>query len=496
VPRRIYLLVCAVGVIVTGLVAYGFHAGYRMNTIYAPLIDAAMEIKLGATSAHLWLEEVQSGDSNADFDSVWIHLEEAVWYLKAMLAGGENFQGTILNPADPELLAQIKDMHQILAKLEAFTLERLTSADTNSPHSELDQDLDQLFKNFIDLVDQVQAKLQRLMASSLRYFHLTQSILVFACILLIFIIGISFQRFERQRAENFLILKNTNDSLEKEIVERKKAEEAVRRAHDGLEQKVRERTFKLAQTNHQLKREIQERIRAEQELLSYQAKLRALSSELSLTEERERRRIAVDLHDRIGQNLSAISLSKLTELGELKSSEELAQALLDMRELIKEMIEDTRVLMADLSPPVLYDLGLEAAIEGMVDSIQNQHRITIAFHDDKQPKPLSEGARAFIFQAVRELLSNIAQHARAATAEISIRREGQNLVVDISDDYVGFDAGEINSDIVKPYGFGIFIIRERLRYFGGTLEITSEPDRGTRAVLMFPLQTDETPRQA
>ena len=85
VPRRIYLLVLAVGLMVTSLAGYGFHAGNRMNTFYAPSIDAAMEIKLEATAAHLWFEEVLSGDTSADFETVWQHLEEAMWYLKATM---------------------------------------------------------------------------------------------------------------------------------------------------------------------------------------------------------------------------------------------------------------------------------------------------------------------------------------------------------------------------------------------------------------------------
>jgi hypothetical protein len=100
VPRRIYLLVLAVGLMVTSLAGYGFHAGYRMNTFYAPSIDAAMEIKLEATAAHLWFEEVLSGDTSVDFQTVWQHLEEATWYLKAMLVGGQNFEGAFVPLTD------------------------------------------------------------------------------------------------------------------------------------------------------------------------------------------------------------------------------------------------------------------------------------------------------------------------------------------------------------------------------------------------------------
>jgi PAS domain S-box-containing protein len=228
VPRRIYLLVLAVGLMVTSLAGYGFHAGYRMNTLYAPSIDAAMEIKLEATAAHLWFEEVLSGDTSVDFQTVWQHSEEAMWYLKVMLVGGQNFEGAFVPLTDTKLRQQVKDVQKKLEKLEDITQQRLTAAEAPGPHTEIDQDFDNLFRDFIDQVDQIKTKLQELMAQSLRRFRLTQVILVSACILLAIFIGISFQRFERRRVENFLSLQNANESLEKEIVERKMAEESLR----------------------------------------------------------------------------------------------------------------------------------------------------------------------------------------------------------------------------------------------------------------------------
>ena len=133
VPRRIYLLVLAVGLMVTSLAGYGFHAGYRMNTLYAPSIDAAMEIKLEATAAHLWFEEVLSGDTSVDFQTVWQHSEEAMWYLKVMLVGGQNFEGAFVPLTDTKLRQQVKDVQKKLEKLEDITQQRLTAAEAPGP---------------------------------------------------------------------------------------------------------------------------------------------------------------------------------------------------------------------------------------------------------------------------------------------------------------------------------------------------------------------------
>ena len=486
IPRRIYLLVSIVGLIVTGLVGYGFYTGYQMNTIYAPLIDAAMEIKLEATAAHLWFEEVLSGDTKVEDQNVWQHSKQAVWYLRAMLVGGKNFEGTFAPVTDTKLRQQLKDVQSKLDKLEVITLQRLTTENTTGPHSEQDQEYDNLFRALIDQVDQIETRLQQLMSQSLDRFQVTQAILIVTCILLVICTAISFQRFEHQRTEYFNSLQKANESLEKEIIEREKAEDALKNAHDKLEHRVQSRTLELAQTNEQLTHEIEERRRTEQELLRYQARLRRLSSEMSLTEERDRRRIATELHDRISQPL-AFTTIKLGELQEASPSNNATKVVDEIRQFIGQTIEDTRSLTFELSPPVLYDLGLEAAVEGLTNKIQKQSGLKIEFYDDEQPKHLSEGVRVFVYQAILELLLNITQHAKAARAKVSIQREGENIVIDVRDDGVGFDTAKIISNIDNTYELGLFNIRERLNYFRGALKIISESGSGTHVTMVLPL---------
>ena len=133
VPRRIYLLVLAVGLMVTSLAGYGFHAGYRMNTFYAPSIDAAMEIKLEATAAHLWFEEVLSGDTSVDFQTVWQHLEEATWYLKAMLVGGQNFEGAFVPLTDAKLRQQVIDVQKKARKAGEYHSAKANGSESPRP---------------------------------------------------------------------------------------------------------------------------------------------------------------------------------------------------------------------------------------------------------------------------------------------------------------------------------------------------------------------------
>jgi len=247
----------------------------------------------------------------------------------------------------------------------------------------------------------------------------------------------------------------------RDITERKRAEEALQKARDELETRVEQRTAELARANEQLL---------------------SLASELSLAEERLRRRIATDVHDHIGQNL-AISKIKLESLRKSMSSHELAVALDEIRELIAQTIESSRSLTFELSPPVLYELGFEAAVEWLVRQARQQHGLSAEFKSDGRSKPLSHDVSVLLFQAVRELLVNVAKHAQAQNVTVRTRRVADEIQVIVEDDGVGFDTSKTTSRDYQTGGFGLFSIRERLRSIGGRFDIESRPGAGTRVTL-------------
>ncbi len=228
---------------------------------------------------------------------------------------------------------------------------------------------------------------------------------------------------------------------------------------------------------------------ADKKLLIYQEQLRSLSSELLLTEERERRRIATDLHDRIGQAL-ALTKIRLGGLRELAAPCGFAEELGTIRELIEQVIQDTRSLTFEISPPVLYDLGLEAAAEWLIEELQKKHDIRIMFECDHSSRVADSAFRVLLFRATRELLFNVIKHSSAENAKVSIRSDEHDIQIDIEDDGIGFDVSEDRSLTEVNKGFGLFSIRERLSQLGGKLVIKSEPGRGTRASLIAPLRYD------
>jgi len=231
-----------------------------------------------------------------------------------------------------------------------------------------------------------------------------------------------------------------------------------------------------------------ERMRREQRLLGYQARLKSLVSELSLIEEREKRRIATELHERIGQSL-VISKMNLEELRQSVPGEKLNAVLDKICNTLGETIAETQSLTFDLSSPVLYELGFETAVaDWLEEEIQEKHGIATQFEDDKQPKPLDDDISILLFRFVRELLVNVVNHAQAKKIKVSIRKVGRQIQVSVEDDGVGFDPAEVASTAAKRAEFGLFGIHEKLEYLGGHLEIKSEPGRGCKATMTAPLK--------
>ena len=232
-------------------------------------------------------------------------------------------------------------------------------------------------------------------------------------------------------------------------------------------------------------RDITERKKAEEKIDAYQKRLRSLMSELTLTEERHRRRIATELHDSIGQ-LLALCQIKLGQLEKVIASPNSRPLLKKIGDSIEEIIRYTRSLTHQLSPFILYELGLEAALEWLAEFIYEQQGIQINLAVDSQANPVNEELRIFLFRAVQELLTNVTKHAKTDRAEVSLCRENESIRITIEDVGVGFNTAILDTPSGKDIGFGLFSIRERLRYFEGELSIQSEPGQGTQVTLTVP----------
>jgi PAS domain S-box-containing protein len=236
--------------------------------------------------------------------------------------------------------------------------------------------------------------------------------------------------------------------------------------------------------------DITERKKTEKELLDYQAKLKALAAELTLTEEHQRQRIAADIHDHVSQPL-AISKMKLETLRG-SAGKRIGEELKSVCGLLAQTIDEMRTLTFDLSSPILHELGLEQALrEYLTECIENKHGIHTEFEDDGRPKPLDNDVRSLLFRDVRELLVNVVKHAEAKQVRVSVRRDGSMIRITVEDDGVGFDPVAAVSLTGKTGCFGLFSIRERLEDVGGHLEIDSSPGHGCKVTITAPLKRKE-----
>lgn len=242
-----------------------------------------------------------------------------------------------------------------------------------------------------------------------------------------------------------------------------------------------EQAAELERANEQLQRDIEARRAVEAELRAREGQLRALASELTLTEQRERRRIAELLHDHVGQALAMAKL-RVQALHQQAPAAAQTEALAGVVVMLDQAIAQCRSLTFELSPPVLHELGLEAALEWLAETTR-ERGLACEFHDDGRDKPLPEDVRVLLFSAARELLANVIKHARATRARLAIAREDDRVVVSVTDDGVGFTT----PGAAGASGFGLFNIRERLGRLGGELAIETPPDGGARVTITLPL---------
>ncbi len=229
------------------------------------------------------------------------------------------------------------------------------------------------------------------------------------------------------------------------------------------------------------RKEIQEKVK------NYQEQLRSLATTLTLVEQEERRHIASDLHDHIGQYL-AIAKLELDSLRESLKKTDVIEAVTVIGKLIEKTIQYTRTLIFEISSPDLYELGFEARVKWLGEELIEKRGIKLVFNSDKQPVQMSEETSVILFTAVRELLVNVVKHARASLVSIYIQKRHKDIQVSIYDDGKGFVVSKKHITFERTNGFGLFSMSERLKHLGGVLKIESEPGKGTCAVLRAPLK--------
>ncbi len=232
----------------------------------------------------------------------------------------------------------------------------------------------------------------------------------------------------------------------------------------------------------QLERLVGERT---QELVESQNRLRALAIELNLAEQRERRRLAGELHDYLAQwlVLCRLKLGQIRRVGLPKTADEKVR---ETEEVLTQALDHSRSLIAELSPPVLQEHGLPAGLKWLGEQMQRRGLRVIVNVDDDVSLSLPHDWTVLLFQSVRELLMNALKYAGSTEVVVQVQQCENRLYIEVCDDGVGFDlaADAVTTTTSK---FGLFNIRERMRALGGSFDIQSSSGQGTTATLSLPL---------
>lgn len=222
------------------------------------------------------------------------------------------------------------------------------------------------------------------------------------------------------------------------------------------------------------------------ELLTGERRFRRIARAVWRIEEEERRRLARDLHDGIGQTLTALK-NQLEYLGGREPSrEELAAELASAVEMAAEALADTRELSRLLRPPVLDELGLQPALRWLARRIHERSGLPVEIDFPQGDERLASEYETLVFRVVQESLNNTVKHAEASGARVRLRASGSGVQLEVSDDGRGFDVSRVLDTEAETAGFGLRGITDRVELFGGKVSFRSAAGEGTSIRVTLP----------
>jgi signal transduction histidine kinase len=213
------------------------------------------------------------------------------------------------------------------------------------------------------------------------------------------------------------------------------------------------------------------------------ARLRALSARVAEAEESERRRLARELHDQVGQNLTVLGINLNIVRAQMsqEATDQAGSRLEDSIALVEETAERIRGVMSDLRPPLLDDYGLVAALHWYGAQFASRTEISVTVRGDEPRPRLSARVENALFRIVQEALNNVAKHAEAGHVTVDVGAQNGTVCLTVTDDGIGFDAVRL-ADSGRHQGWGLVTMAERAEEVGGLFRIESRPGHGTRVI--------------
>ena len=234
-------------------------------------------------------------------------------------------------------------------------------------------------------------------------------------------------------------------------------------------------------------RNITERKQAEAKGKEYSRKLQVLSRRLVEAQESERRNIARELHDEIGQALTVMQLN-LQAMLQSQGTRALTPRLNESLKVVERVLEQVQDISLNLRPSILDDLGLEPALRWYTDRQAALVELKVEFHADRLEQRLDSVIETECFRVAQEALTNVVRHAQARAVTVELRTENGQLHLRVRDDGIGFDVAAVREKAVRGASLGLLSMEERAALAGGGLEFNSAPKQGTEVHAWFPLK--------
>lgn len=465
VPWRMYLIIGCAGLILTGIVGYGFFTADRMNKTDAPSMDAVSEAKLETTRAHHRIERIASGKDFDNIESALASLDHAFNHLQEILSGREGATRHIYPIEDSELQTAVRIAKENLTSLKAVIWQRVASREIHGTEKEIDFSYFEHLHDFMEQIDRIRFRLEEIKAENFSRFRATQAMIAFICICLTLIIGIAFHRFERRSASDFVALKSVMDRLEKEISERQRYEKR-------LEQLLTEIRNFAAIVSHDLRAPLVNLKGFVREIARLLKKIEPeIQKFLASLPEIRRKEIVPALEEDLPEALDLITASASR-----------------METMIDAVLRLSRIEQRQLNPE---SINMDTLLHDLLESFAyriKQQRIRIAV----TPLPQTRADRFAMEQIFSNLIGNAIQYLspdRAGEISIGAEQQPDEITFYVRDNGRGIQRCDVkrifdifqrvgNADIPGE-GVGLTYTRSLVRRHGGRIWCDSRMGEGS-----------------
>ncbi len=483
---QVLMMVIIIGILSVALMysVYRIRVYQHTNTV---LNNAILHVEVNTAIFHMQIEEYVSGDTSVNAKEVIARMDNTIKLAEAISKGGPIEAEQVSVSGMVKMLglgAQAEELHSLLVELKKMALWRMENIEERGTGSDADQQFDTLFTQIIGKAvaienicktnrDQYLLKSQRLVHG----IYFLWAFLMLSGTMVIW-------RIEAQRKQAEDALVETNSRL---LIQ---AEELA--AHrENLAGLVEKRTAELMAANEHLRFEIAERLQAEETLKESDKQIRQLSTQLLKAQEIERKRISMELHDGLGQALNVMKLRiRFIEKGLEECQDSAREDCESLLGYLDEVIEDVRRLSRDLSPAILEDLGLTAALQWLVSNFRKANAVKVSLTLAEIDGLFSESRCITIYRVIQEALTNVGKHSRAGHVSVSIRRHDDRVDFSVEDDGTGFNAQEPTQRDAFERGVGLKTMSERVRMMGGAFELWSRQGEGTRIYFSLPIENE------